>query len=275
MRWFAAVLIFLSYCQSWCEQTQVAAQLKSAYQGKTFLLRNFYSGSDLQYDKDGFVLGSPVPVPWTLASVEVTDISAKPQAIEIAADRLGVLYKGEKARYVKIGKLKIHLARAVGGTQADDEVLSVFRKIFVDPREDLRPIVPDYWQFYLSGSDASARRAAWNEVLQKTNGAPVNLHPGDTSRLNGPVTPPKTLYHPDPKYTKEAASLHIEGRSTFSIVIDSAGNTAQVAVMQAVGMGLDDEGVAVLKRWKFQPAMVKGQGVPILINVEINFRCCP
>jgi TonB family protein len=91
----------------------------------------------------------------------------------------------------------------------------------------------------------------------------------------GAVTAPRVISTPDPGYTTEAASNHIEGISFLGIVVDTAGTPTNVAVLQPLGMGLDEQAVLAVKRWKFQPGMKSGEAVPVQINVEINFRCCP
>jgi periplasmic protein TonB len=37
-------------------------------------------------------------------------------------------------------------------------------------------------------------------------------------------------------------------------------------------MGLDEQAVNAVERWKFEPAKKDGQPVPVMINVEVNFR---
>src|SRR5437764_12767189 len=79
------------------------------------------------------------------------------------------------------------------------------RRIFLDSQEDLRPLLPDYWQSYLSGSDSKSRRAAWSSSIKKPD--PATSRPAQVS--TGAVSAPRAIHSRDPKYTKEAASLHI------------------------------------------------------------------
>ena len=37
-------------------------------------------------------------------------------------------------------------------------------------------------------------------------------------------------------------------------------------------MGLDRAAYEAVRRWRFQPATKNGQPVPVMINVEVNFR---
>jgi TonB family protein len=63
--------------------------------------------------------------------------------------------------------------------------------------------------------------------------------------------------------------------SVVSAVVDTTGGTRDVAIMQPLGMGLDEQAVVAVKQWHFTPATLDGQPVPAKVNIEVNFRCCP
>src|SRR5215468_6090592 len=101
------MIVLMCAASSICGQTDsLQDQLNSTYKGKILLLRNFYSGTDLEYDQNGTLVSRASLGPWTLSSVEITDISVKKQSIEIEGNRLGMLFQNEKPRPVMIGKLK-------------------------------------------------------------------------------------------------------------------------------------------------------------------------
>ena len=41
---------------------------------------------------------------------------------------------------------------------------------------------------------------------------------------------------------------------------------------RSLGMGLDQKAIEAVRQWKFEPAKLNGQAVPVQINVEVNFR---
>jgi TonB family protein len=43
-------------------------------------------------------------------------------------------------------------------------------------------------------------------------------------------------------------------------------------VQRALGMGLDEKAVEAVRQWRFEPAKKDGHPVPVMINVEVNFR---
>jgi TonB family protein len=252
----------------WCQTNDLPDQLNSAYKDKILLLRNFYSGNNLAYDENGALQGSGSPGPWTLAGIEIKGIGITARGIEIVANRMGTLYKNGKPGVVKIGTLRIQVSKHVTNDDTKAAIDPILAKIFIDPAEDLRPLLPEVWTYYFSGKDLQSRSAAWQATLEKSP-----LKPKDFSA--GKLTPPHIDYAPDPGYSKEAASRHVEGTSFLSTIIDVSGTPVNVAIMQPLGMGLDEQAVSTLKRWRFKPATLNGKAVPVHINLEVAFRCCP
>jgi periplasmic protein TonB len=56
------------------------------------------------------------------------------------------------------------------------------------------------------------------------------------------------------------------------LVVDADGNPQRVRVVRSLGMGLDEQALSTVKRWKFQPAKYNGESVSVQINVEVRFR---
>ena len=248
-------------------QGTIQDQLNSAYEGKILLLRNFYSGTDLRYDQNGTLLGTATSGSWTLANIQIKHISLKTQGIEIAGKRLGRLYSGVRHGLIEIGKLRIYLALPDAEVAKQAELDALLSKIFVMQGEDLRPMLPDCWRYYLTGTDKASRLSAWEADLGKDAEKPLKL-PGEQ------ITHPKPVSTPDPKYTKEAESEKIEGKTVLSMVVNATGSPESIVVIDPLGMGLDEQAVVAVGQWKFSPSTLRGQPVPVQMNVEIMFRCC-
>src|SRR5947209_8690016 len=152
-----ALLLSFSPLRVRAQTDHLQDKLNSVYKGKTLLLRNSYSGDTLAYGSDGQLRSPSIQGPWTLGGVEITGIVVAAPGIEIRGNRMGAVFENGKLRFVKVGKLQIHLD-SDPSEKASEEAI---RRIFLDSQEDLRPLLPDYWQSYLSGSDSKSRRAAW------------------------------------------------------------------------------------------------------------------
>jgi TonB family protein len=255
----------------WCQTNGVQDQLNSAYKDKILLLRNFYTGSNLAYDQTGALQGAASPGPWTLAGVEIKGIGITAQEIEIVGNRMGTLYKNGKPVAVKISKLRIQVSKPAANADTKAAIDLILAKIFIDPAEDLRPMLPEFWRYYLSGTDSQSRSAAWQATL--ANAPVVPLRPKDFPA--GKLTAPHAVYSPDPQFSKEASSRNIDGVSVLSAVIDVTGTPGEIAIMQPLGMGLDEQALSMLKQWHFKPGNLNGQPVPTEVNIEVSFRSNP
>jgi TonB family protein len=276
VRLSSALLTFLIYVTSIPARGQtidVQNHLSSTYKGKHFLLRNFYVGNDLEYDQDGILRsGKAIQGPWTLAGIEIAGVAITTQGLEIVGDRLGVLYRDEHPRFVKIGRFKIRVARPVTSKDTDAALDPILAKIFIKTEEeDLRSLVPEYWRYYLAGTDSKSRSAAWQASIEESKVRTFNGPGASADKL----APPRVLNSPDPKYTNEAVSHHIEGVSNLGVVVDAKGAPVKIAILQPLGMGLDEQAVLAVAKWKFRPPTSNGEPVQAQINIEITFRCCP
>src|SRR5258708_13523339 len=101
------VLADVASIPAWGQTGSVQGQLNSTFKGKILLLRNFYSGTDLQYDQNGVIVRGAGFGPWTLAYVGITGVTVSARSIEIVGNRFGTLFQNGKPRPVLIGKLKI------------------------------------------------------------------------------------------------------------------------------------------------------------------------
>jgi len=43
-------------------------------------------------------------------------------------------------------------------------------------------------------------------------------------------------------------------------------------VVRPLGMGLDEKAVEAVGKWRFKPGQKDGHPVPVMANVEVNFR---
>jgi len=108
----------------------------------------------------------------------------------------------------------------------------------------------------------------------------IGTTPGDKTGIGGPpgtfqagVTSPTCAYCPDPQYTDEAREAKMQGRVMLRVLIGTDGRTAQVQVMQGIGMGLDERAVQSVRSWKFVPAHdAARRSVPTWVTIEVVFR---
>ncbi|HUR81985.1 MAG TPA: M56 family metallopeptidase [Thermoanaerobaculia bacterium] len=86
------------------------------------------------------------------------------------------------------------------------------------------------------------------------------------------MTPPKLLSSVDPKYTEEAKKNGIYGIVIVQAMINERGTVDAVQVLKPLPYGLDQTAADAIRQWRFAPATVNGEPVPVSLNLTINFR---
>jgi protein TonB len=75
----------------------------------------------------------------------------------------------------------------------------------------------------------------------------------------------------DPVYPEIARAARKEGVVILEVVIASDGRVDAVRVLRGVPM-LDQAAVAAVQQWRFEPARLNGQVVPVVMTVTVNFQ---
>ena len=92
--------------------------------------------------------------------------------------------------------------------------------------------------------------------------APMRLH-------SGMKTPVKIVDVP-PIYPTIARSAHIQGVVILEAVLDAKGRVESVRVLRSMPT-LDQAAVDAVQQWRFTPALLNGQPVPVVMTVTVNF----
>ena len=108
----------------------------------------------------------------------------------------------------------------------------------------------------------------WGDPLSKL-GNPSVLNHGVAS--DG-VSKPSLISRVEPEYTKEAVEAKLSGTILLSLIVDAEGRARDIHVMNGLGMGLDQQAVKAVEKWKFKPAMKGGVPVNMRVQVQVNFR---
>ena len=86
------------------------------------------------------------------------------------------------------------------------------------------------------------------------------------------VLPPKMIYAPNAKFSPEARRAKYGGIATVSLIVDAQGNPQNVHIINHLKMGLDEETLAAVAKYKFKPATLQGKPVPVAVYIKVNFR---
>jgi TonB family protein len=102
--------------------------------------------------------------------------------------------------------------------------------------------------------------------------APPALEPEGPIQVGGDVSKPVKIYDPQPQYTEIARKARIQGVVIVQAIIDKQGNVTNVKVLKGLPMGLSEEAVKAIKKWRFEPATLNAKPVDVYYNLTVNFR---
>jgi protein TonB len=96
---------------------------------------------------------------------------------------------------------------------------------------------------------------------------------GGAYRPGNDVSMPQPIYQPKPAYTSDAMRQRIEGEVWLECVVNSNGTVGQCSVTKSLDgrWGLDDEAVKAARLWRFRPGTRRGEPVPVLVGIAMEF----
>ena len=86
------------------------------------------------------------------------------------------------------------------------------------------------------------------------------------------ITAPKVIKSQHSKYSREAQLARLEGNVVLSVVVDTKGRPANISVEKPLGLGLDEQAIKAVRKWRFTPGTKDGIPVNVQIHVDVAFR---
>ena len=85
------------------------------------------------------------------------------------------------------------------------------------------------------------------------------------------ATAPRAVNPTTPAYSADGAKNHIEGMVIIDVVVTADGTPQDMKVIQGLGHGLDEQALAAVKLWHFEPGTVQGKPVAVKTPVYVSF----
>jgi TonB family protein len=85
-------------------------------------------------------------------------------------------------------------------------------------------------------------------------------------------SPPRLHRKAEPEYSEEARQARLEGNVVLNVMVGTDGKVSDLQVLRGLGMGLDENAVAAVGAWQFDPATKHGEPVSVRAHIEVNFR---
>jgi TonB family protein len=95
---------------------------------------------------------------------------------------------------------------------------------------------------------------------------------GGAFRPGNGVSQPELVHKVEPQYSEDARKAKWQGTVTLSLVVNEQGKPVDIKVVKPLGLGLDQKAIEAVEQWLFKPGKKDGKAVPVMANVEVNFR---
>ena len=89
-------------------------------------------------------------------------------------------------------------------------------------------------------------------------------------RVGGTVKPPKKLRNVEPVYPADAEANRVQGVVIIEATIDPVGNVSNARVLKGLP-ALDQAAIDAVQQWQYEPTMLNGVAVPVIMTVTVNF----
>jgi TonB family protein len=294
---FCAVLLPIVLVACAAAQTDTAElerALRAEFQGKTLMLRGFPEESSLEFDSNLQPTHQLHTGSWTLADIEVRKAELHRGDIKISGSRVGfVCDKNDKLALVRLtmdtNLVPVEITVRGPFSSAPAEVLKkISESIFVMEFDEVPKLTSPAWQAFLTGGvekvvkkgKSVQRLKEYRDTGEDTTDPASKSEPIGHLPDGEPLyrvassggTPPRPLSTPDPEYTEFARQARFQGKTILSAVVLSTGEMGPISILRPLGLGLDDQAVDTIQKWRFQPATKDGKPVSVLINVEVTFN---
>jgi len=117
-----------------------------------------------------------------------------------------------------------------------------------------------------------ADRIGWNPVPIDFPDAPPEPEPDEPILVGGDVARPQAIFAPKPLYTEVARKTRIQGPVILQVVLDKQGLVHDVQVLKGLPMGLTEQAVDAVSRWRYQPATLNDKPVEVYMTITIFFN---
>ena len=263
---------------------EVESSLKQQCEGKILFLRHPLQGNSQEYDSDGKVRKGGVEGPWTLyGRLKVDEVGLSAGKLLLKGHRVD--YKlGPSAHSLRPFPNKIRVTVQISLNQPPKDLAEaddVLGRIFALTKKDVLDSAPEFWRGYLdrniepsppaekavAPADRLEKRP---ELLTRGTNMPEKNEPG-LFTIGPGVKPPEPVYTPAPAFPDRASQENSQSIVVLNVVVDKTGKVQNIRLVRPAGMGMDEEAVATVSRWRFKPAQHKGEPVAVEMNIEAAF----
>ncbi|MGZ4872378.1 MAG: energy transducer TonB [Candidatus Angelobacter sp.] len=227
--------------------------LNQRYKNHILALRSpFTPGNHQKFDSAGQPLNARPTGSWLLyGGIFVEKLDLSPDTLRLEGHR-AASYDDKKngklmlVTYGKARRIEIHLDQPLNSL---DDAQTVLNRVFFLEGDAAEHVKPEF------------RRADDNTPTTEI------FHVGKDSTLR-----PQATHTPEPEFSEQARHAKYQGTVVLNIVVDQAGKISRIRLERPLGMGLDENAMEGVKKWRFKPATRNGQPVAVEMAIEVSFN---
>ena len=125
-----------------------------------------------------------------------------------------------------------------------------------------RTSLPAGGQAVMSTTPTASVRVMRTTPGQLTDGAPY--------RVGGPIATPRKVHDVPPVYPEQARSAGIAGLVILEATIDATGTVTAAKLLRGQPL-LDEAALAAVRQWRYEPTVLNGVAVPVVLTVTVAF----
>jgi len=96
--------------------------------------------------------------------------------------------------------------------------------------------------------------------------------PPGVEHVGGEVSAPRVLNNVEARFSDKGRREKISGICMITLIVDAHGMPDHPEVKKSLEPSMDEKALEAVNQYRFTPAMRKGEPVPVMITVEVNFR---
>jgi periplasmic protein TonB len=90
-------------------------------------------------------------------------------------------------------------------------------------------------------------------------------------RVAGNIRPPAKIRNVQPAYPLIAQRARVQGVVILEATIGATGKVEDVRVLRSIPL-LDQSAIDAVRQWEYEPTLLNGVPVPVIMTVTVNFR---
>jgi protein TonB len=99
---------------------------------------------------------------------------------------------------------------------------------------------------------------------------PPDAPPPRSVRVGDDIVPPTKIRNVNPVYPQIAQSARVQGTVVIEATIDREGKVSEARVLRSIPL-LDQAALDAVRQWEYEPTLLNGEPVPVIMTVTVNF----